>query len=61
MEIINEPYTDCHYEFTVVKKLDEDTCLFIGHYVDGAQAEQKAKEVGGVIIHDVTVTGKEKK
>ena len=61
MEIINEPYEDCIYEFTVVKQLDEDTYLFIEHDTDGFKAEQKAKEIGGIIIHNVRIAGKEKK
>ena len=58
MDIINAPYSDYEYEFTVVKPLDGDTYEFIGYYTNGFKAEEKALEVGGVILHNVRITGK---
>ena len=58
MDIINAPYSDYEYEFTVVKPLDDDTYEFIGYYTNGFKAEQKAIEVGGVVVHNVRVQGK---
>lgn len=61
MNIINEPETAKDYEFIVVQEVDNDTWLFIGAYENGFDAEEKAKSVGGVIIHNVRIQGKRKK
>ena len=58
INIINEPFTGYEYEFTVVTPLYGDDYLFMGHFENGYMAEQKALEVGGLVVHNVRIQGK---
>lgn len=61
MTIYNRPDTEYEYEFEVVTPVEEDTYMHIGFYTNGFEAEQKALEVGGLIIHNVRIQHKAKK
>ena len=60
MTVYNRPETPYRWEFEVVLPVEEDTYMHIGFYENGFKAEQKAIEVGGIIIHDVRVAHKER-
>ncbi len=57
--IHNCPEYAYDYEFVVARKCDEEW-WFWGAYEDGFTAERAAKEIGGVIFHNVRIQGKRK-
>ncbi len=56
MNILNMPDYASHYEFVVVREIDNDL-WFWGAYADGFKAEQVALEIGGLIVHNVRIQG----
>lgn len=56
LSIINIPDNAKHYEFMVVRKVDEDYWYW-GAYADGFKAYAVAQEVNGVVIHNVRIQG----
>lgn len=56
MNILNMPEYASHYEFVVVREIDNDL-WFWGAYPDGFKAEQIALEIGGLIVHNVRIQG----
>lgn len=57
LNIINMPEYAKDYEFIVARKID-DYFWFWGAFADGFKAENVAREIGGVIIHDIRIQGK---
>ena len=56
LNIINAPEYANHYEFVVVREIDNDL-WFWGAYSDGFKADKAAREIGGIIIHNVRIQG----
>ena len=54
--INNMPEYANHYEFVVVRNVD-DQLWFYGAYSDGFKADEVAHEVGGLIVHNVRIQG----
>lgn len=57
--LMNAPDYADDYEFVVARAIDEDL-WFWGAYENGFKAEQVAREIGGVILHNVRIQGKRK-
>lgn len=55
--INNKPKYADYYEFIVARQCDGEY-WFWGAYEDGFKAETVAKEIGGVIFHNVRIQGK---
>lgn len=60
LKVIGRPETEYRYEFEVAKHIYKELYLHEGYFTNGFEAEQKAIEVGGIIIHDVRVAHKER-
>ena len=58
LNLINAPDYAYHYEFVVARQIEDDL-WFWGAYSDGFKAERAAREIGGVIIHNVRIQGYE--
>lgn len=58
LNLINAPDYAYHYEFVVARQVEDDL-WFWGAYSDGFKAERAAREIGGVIIHNVRIQGYE--
>ena len=56
LNLINAPEYADHYEFVVARKIDGDL-WFWGAYSNGFKADAVAREVGGIIIHNVRIQG----
>ena len=56
LNLINAPESANHYEFVVAREVD-DSLWYWGAFADGHKAEQVAREVGGIIIHNVSIQG----
>lgn len=56
MNIINKPTLRMDYEFTAVRKLDEDLYEYIGSYTDAGEAYKIAQLEKGVVIHNIRVS-----
>ena len=56
--LINAPEYASHYEFIVARKIDSEY-WFWGAYRDGFKADTVAKEIDGVVIHNVRIQGYE--
>lgn len=54
--INNMPEYASHYEFVVVRNVD-DQLWFYGAYSDGFKADEVAHQVGGLIVHNVRIQG----
>lgn len=64
MTILNRPETKYIYEFEVVtfwmtNENEEEIYMHDSFYTNGFEAEQRALEIGGLIIHNVRIAGKE--
>lgn len=65
----NCEYKDVHnynndkyeYEFSVVLPIGNDNYLWHSDYTDAYKAEKVALEVGGVVAHNVRISGKREK
>ena len=56
MNLMNMPEYANHYEFVVVREIDGDF-WFWGAYADGFKAEKIAREIDGLIVHNVRIQG----
>lgn len=56
LNLINAPESAYHYEFVVARQVDNDLWYW-GAFTNGFKAEQVAREVGGIIIHNVRIQG----
>lgn len=56
LNIINAPEYADHYEFVVVREINGDL-WFWGAYSNGSKADKAAREIGGIIIHNVRIQG----
>lgn len=56
MNLMNMPEYANHYEFVVVREVDDDF-WFWGAYADGFKAEKIAREIDGLIVHNVRIQG----
>ena len=56
LNLINAPESAYHYEFVVARKVDNDLWYW-GAYADGFKADKVAREIGGIIIHNVRIQG----
>ena len=54
LNLINAPEYADHYEFVVAREIDNDL-WFWGAYADGFKADKVAREIGGIIIHNVRI------
>lgn len=57
MFIYNKPKYADDYEFIVAREVNNEF-WFYGAYADGFKAECVAKEINGVIFHNVRIQGK---
>lgn len=59
LTILNKPEDARYYEFVVVEPSDQKNNVyhFRGMYDNADEAEQKAKQCGGLIIHNVMIQG----
>ena len=60
MTVYNRPESEYRYEFEVVTSMGDDLYMHISYHTNGFEAERKAIEVGGIIIHDVRIAHKER-
>lgn len=58
MTVYNRPETDYIYEFEVVIPMSGGMYMHDLYHTNGFIAEQRAIEVGGIIIHNIRVAGK---
>lgn len=56
IKINNMPEYANHYEFVVVRKVD-DQLWFYGAYRNGFKADEIAHEIGGLVVHNVRIQG----
>ena len=56
MNLVNCPEYANHYEFVVVREVDGDL-WFWGAYANGFKADRVAREIGGLIVHNVRIQG----
>lgn len=56
IKINNMPEYASHYEFVVVRNVD-DQLWFYGAYRDGFKADEIAHQIGGLIVHNVRIQG----
>lgn len=56
MNLINAPEYASHYEFVVVREIDGNL-WFWGAYSNGFKADHAAREIDGVVIHNVRIQG----
>lgn len=56
IKINNMPEYASHYEFVVVRNVD-DQLWFYGVYRDGFKADEIAHQIGGLIVHNVRIQG----
>lgn len=56
IKINNMPEYAGHYEFVVVRNVD-DQLWFYGAYRDGFQADEIAHKIGGLVVHNVRIQG----
>ena len=59
MTVYNRPNTEWRYEFEVVIPMGDELYLHDSYHTNGFEAEQRALNTGGIIIHDVRVAHKE--
>lgn len=57
LTIKNLPEYANDYEFVVVRKID-DYFWFWGAYAEGYKAERIARDIDGLIVHNVRIQGK---
>lgn len=57
LNILNMPEYANDYEFVVVRKID-DYFWFWGAYAEGYKAERIARDIDGLIVHNVRIQGK---
>ena len=55
--LLNAVHPVRKYEFIVVRNVDDEN-WFYGAYTDGFKATKVACEIGGVVIHNVRIQGK---
>lgn len=60
MTIYNRPKSNYIYEFEVIIPMGDDMYMHDSYHTNGFIADKKAVEVGGLIIHNVRVQGKER-
>jgi len=56
IKINNMPEYANHYEFVVVRNVD-DQLWFYGAYRDGFKADEVAHEISGLVVHNVRIQG----
>lgn len=56
IKINNMPEYASHYEFVVVRNVD-DQLWFYGAYRDGFKADEIAHQIGGLIVHNIRIQG----
>lgn len=56
IKINNMPEYANHYEFMVIRNVD-DQLWFYGAYSDGFKAAEVAHEIDGLIVHNVRIQG----
>ncbi len=56
LNLINAPEYASHYEFVVAREIDGDY-WFWGAYADGFKADRVAREIDGIVIHNVRIQG----
>lgn len=60
MTVYNRPKSEYMYEFEVIIPMENDIYTHNSYHTNGFIADQKATEVGGIILHNVRIQGKEK-
>lgn len=58
--ILNKPKTEYNYEFMVIKSREDGNYDWVANYEFAGPAYDHAKEIGGVVAHNVRVRHKEK-
>ena len=66
MKILNQPLTDWLYEFEVVtfwmtNENGEKVYIHDSYHTNGFEADRRASEIGGIIVHNVRIAGRIKK